>query len=108
MATKTQYVKQCTCCDKRFSRFNTPILDVIYEAKLDTLMKKKIRAMKLRGEFELVVKNDFITGFYYEYANPKEEGSSNLLCNSLYDIACDFYESNLSEVDDCIFEEEFA
>lgn len=108
MATKTQYVKQCTCCDKRFSRFSTPAVDVVYESELSMLMRTKIRALKLKGRFELVVKDDLVVGFYYEYANLNEEASSNVLCNSLFDIACDFYESKLIEVNDLIFEEEFA
>ena len=44
----------------------------------------------------------------YEYANAAEEMYSNDLCDSLYEIACDFYEGKLTEINDWVFEEEFV
>lgn len=97
MATKTIYVKQCSCCDTRFSKFSFPAIDAEYKGELEKLMRKVIKRLKLKGVFELIGTNELVDGFYYEYANKSEELFSGDLCNCLYDIACDFYEMHLEQ-----------
>lgn len=96
MKANSNYVKQCRCCDNRFSRFSTPAIGKEHKDELDQLMRSIIKRMKLKGKFELICIDEFVKGFYYEYANASEELVSRDLCNRLYDVACDFFERNLS------------
>ena len=93
---KNNYVKTCSCCGTQFSRFNTPLINIAHKEELE-----------MKGNFELLCNDKNVTAFYYEYANAAEEMYSNDLCDSLYEIACDFYEGKLTEIDDWVFEEEF-
>ena len=104
---KYNYVKTCSCCGTQFSRFNTPSINLAHKDELEELMQERINELELKGNFQLLCKDDQVEAFYYEYANAAEEMYSNDLCDSLYDIAGDFYEGRLTEIDDCAFEEEF-
>ena len=97
MQTHNNYVKQCSCCNTRFSRFSFPAIDSEYKDELEKLMRKVIKRLKLKGVFALIGANELVDSFYYEYANKSEELFSRDLCNCLYDIACDFYEMQLSK-----------
>jgi hypothetical protein len=102
---KYNYVKTCSCCGTQFSRFNIPPINPAHKDELEELMQERINELELKGNFQLLCKDDQVEAFYYEYANAAEEIYSNDLCDSLYDIACDFYEGRLIEMDDCAFEE---
>jgi len=104
---KYNYVKTCGCCGKPFSRFITPLIDIAYKEALEELMQERIDELDMKGNFELICKDEQVVAFYYEYANAAEEMYSNDLCNSLYDIACDFYEGRLTEINYLDFDEEF-
>jgi hypothetical protein len=99
MKTTSKYVKQCCCCDTRFSRFGFPKIGAEHKSELNRLMRKAMRRMNLRGTFKLIGNEELVNGFYYEYANRSEELISKSLCNLLYDIACDFYDEQIEECD---------
>ncbi|QWC99953.1 hypothetical protein G6728_07160 [Polynucleobacter paneuropaeus] len=105
---KYNYVKTCSCCGTQFSRFNTPLIDVAHKEELKGLMEERVEELEMRGNFELLCNDEYVSAFYYEYANAAEEMYSNDLCDSLYEIACDFYEGKLTEINDWVFEEEFV
>jgi hypothetical protein len=102
---KNNYVKTCSCCGTQFSRFNTPLINVTYKEELEELMEERIEELDMKGNFELLCTDKNVAAFYYEYANAAEEMYSNDLCDSLYDIACDFYEGRLTEIDDYAFKD---
>ena len=104
---KYNYVKTCGCCGQTFSRFITPLIDIAHKEALEELMQERIDELEMKGNFELICKDEQVAAFYYEYANAAEETKCNDLCNSLYDIACDFYEGRLTEINDLDFDEEF-
>ena len=104
---KNNYVKTCSCCGTQFSRFNTPLIDAAHKEALEVLMEERVEELEMRGNFELLCNDENVTTFYYAYANAAEEMYSSDLCDSLYEIACDFYEGTLIEIEDWVFDEEF-
>ena len=92
MATKYQYVKQCSCCDDRFSRINLPAINAKHQGALTKMLKKQVTQMRMKGDFSLMLADGVIAGFYYQYATAAEELKAEKLCNRLYDAACEFYD----------------
>lgn len=103
MKTTSNYIKQCSCCDKRYSRFNIPSIGIENKDELNKLMQKKLKALKLKGQIHLITSADSIVAFYYEYTRQADELHAVELCNSLYDIGCDFYERQLTKFGQCDF-----
>ena len=91
MKKNNQLVKQCSCCDKKFSQISIPLISVSNRSKLANLMKKEIDRMKFKGSLSFASANGLIASFYYEYANKLEESKSIDLCKNLYEIANDFF-----------------
>ena len=97
MAKKYQYVKQCSCCDTRFSKINLPAMNARHEGVLTKLLQKHVKQMHFKGELALVLADGVITGFYYQYATAAEELNAEQLCNRLYDAAGEFYEALMQD-----------
>jgi hypothetical protein len=105
---KQSYVKKCSCCDKRFSKVAIPLLDDKYKNTLGKLMQARVDALKLKGSFALICRNNLITHFYYEYVNTQEHAKAKELCNGLLDIAFDFSERHSTEAANLYYEGNFA
>jgi hypothetical protein len=86
-----QFIKTCSCCDKKFSHIHIPSISVKNQYKLKKKMQKEIEGMNFKGTFDLKSADGFITSFYYEYANEKEMARAEALCKRLFVIAT--YES---------------
>ena len=97
MATKYQYVKQCSCCDTRFSKVNLPAMNSRHQDSLTKALTKHVKQMRFKGELALVLADGVITGFYYQYATAAEEIKAEKLCNRLYDAACEFYDELMQD-----------
>ena len=105
---KQQYVQKCSCCNKRFSRVAIPFIDDKYKNALGKKMQAHVNALKLKGDFALICRNNLITHFYYEFATKQEQAKAKQLCNDLLEIAYDFFEVHANEPANLYYEGNFA
>ena len=92
MSKKNQYIKQCACCDTKFVRISIPAINLRHGADLAQHLRKGVKEIGFKGELDLEIDRGVIAGFYYEFAAAKEELKAHLLCNRIYEAACDFHD----------------
>jgi hypothetical protein len=91
---QNKLVKKCSCCETQFSTISLPVISAEYFNEIKTLMNKAKKAMKLKGKLELMVTNELIAYFYYEYANKEEINKAREICERLYMVIAHFNENN--------------
>lgn len=96
---KYKYVKKCDCCDNKVSQISVPLINTEYASDIAELMHKALRIYKLRGDLSLICADDVIAAFNYEYANEKEMKLSEVICDTLYKVANDFYKSQTNNAE---------
>lgn len=93
MSKKSQFIKQCSCCDTKFVRISIPTINLRHKADLEQHLRNGVKEIGLKGDLELVIDRGVVIGFYYEFATAKEESKAHVLCSRIYEAACDFHEA---------------
>jgi len=96
---KYKYVKKCDCCNNQVSQISVPLINTDYAECVSEKMSKALIPYKLQGSLSLVCADDVIAAFNYEYASEEEMKLSEVICDTLYKVANDFYHSQTSDAE---------
>lgn len=87
MSKSYQYVSKCSCCEDRFTRVSVPFMHVAHCSALGENARKTIVQQGFKGSLVLQCAGDTITNFFYQYVDSSDMAKSELLYESLSDIA---------------------
>ena len=105
---KYKYVKKCDCCDNQVSQISVPLINTDYAEFVSAKMSKALLPYKLQGALSLVCADDVIAAFNYEYASEEEMKLSEVICDTLYDVANDFYKNQTRNAESWRYEIDLA
>jgi hypothetical protein len=94
-----KYVQKCDRTNVQYSEIIVPPINVMYADDVAVAVLTALQLNSMQGRFALVVIEDFIVAFYYEYKNKRELKMNEGLCENLHDIACAFYEAQQALLD---------
>ena len=87
MSKSHQYVSKCSCCEDRFTRVSVPFMHVAHCSALGEIARKAMVQQGFKGSLALQCAGDTITNFFYQYVDSSDMAKSELLYESLSDIA---------------------
>ena len=87
MSKSYQYVSKCSCCEDRFTRVSVPFMHVAHCSALGEIARKAIVQQGCKGSLALQCAGETITNFFYQYVDSNDMAKSDLLYESLSDIA---------------------
>ncbi len=83
-------VKTCNCCDVRFTYIEFGLFAEKYKEQLFDFIDKKIKQLKLKGDFTLIYTKDYVFGCNYQYKNKKEEELADKIWDDIYTATSEF------------------
>lgn len=85
-----KYVQKCNCCEERLSIMRFDAISVRHKYALICLMTDVLEELGMKGRLALVCTDDLIIAFNYTYASEDEYMHSEIMCETLRDIANGF------------------
>jgi hypothetical protein len=87
MSKSYQYVSKCSCCEDRFTRVSVPFMHIAHCSALGGITRKVMVQQGFKGSLALQCAGETITNFFYQYADSSDMAKSDILYESLSDIA---------------------